>query len=474
MGRNTNTATSPDKISTLKQPANTLDSTSDDPDPASPSNVREDRGQAPSWFVSPPKTETRFQIASNATPQSELLTPESPALRAAQRTELEGAVDQVHDITKSCLGPRAALNTAPRFSGGSVLPSSSSLSAHSDECQWDSIFPESITYKLKLLLRDKRPVDKAPHSKHLATEGPQSLQWYEKATYKSDKWLFSSSQRGHELHETLQDNTTRESYIRYGICRVIGTKHEACEELEDPDQLEEKAISLICGFIHDHKYERFHLEIIWEYATVKLQKIPHEKYAQTIASEISSKIVQNYVRKSYIPRKDLVRIMSPEVIRQIIDEDDSSKENAWTDDQRTEFAIQVQQHCSRLQAVCIYQGLPMKFLKHLMDHGIRDIDPPDEVFEDRHLQKCSERNCPTHMTKFFEMYHGFFAHKFDPDGEMQIFTEAMVLPLYYVGNEKNSRLGYGAASNVYEVKIDPVHHSLSNVSSNASLRRFAD
>jgi hypothetical protein len=460
----------PGKTASGEKLPKSLDGVRNDSGPASPDHDAKARNHGISVLVSPPEEEVPTQTEVNAASQTKPHSSESASLPDAQRDKVEGDIHHAHHGSQSGLGQRAASNTAPQHSGGSVLPSNSALSAHSDEGHWDSIFPESILCRLKLYLRDKRPLDKAPQSNHLSTLGPKNLRWHEKTTYDSDEWLISNSQKGHELHQTLRDNAARESYIRYGICRVIGSKHEACEELEDPDQLEEKAISLICGFIRDHMYEHFQLEIIWEYATVLIEKLPNEKYAETIASEISIKIVQNYVQKSYLPRKDLVRIMRWEVIERIIQEDKSLKEYNWTAEERTKFAMKVQQESSRLQAVCIYQGLPMKFLKHLMDHDIRDIDPPDEGFEDRHRRECVERNCETYMNKFFDMYYGFFAHKFDPDGVMQTFNENVVLPLYYVCNKRKSQLGFGAASTVYAVRIDPVHHSLSHVGHQVGLQ----
>jgi hypothetical protein len=426
----------------------------DIPEPAFPDDVREQKGGEFSMFVSPPGEEPSHQAAAEIASQtkaleSELASPQQP--------------HHVQHESQSCLGPRAAPNTAAQFAGGSILPSNSAQSTYSDEGQWDSIFPETIVCRIELFSRDKRPYDKAPHRKHLDTKGPKALRWHEKATYEGPQGLISSSH--HKLQGALQGDAT-ELYIRYGTCRVIGFKHEACEELEDPSQLEEKAISLVCGFIRDYKYERFRLEITWEYATVQIGKLPDEDYVETVARAISNKIVQNYAKKSYIPRKDLVRIMLPEVTQRIIEQDESLRKADWTPDQRRDFARQVELHSSRLQAVCICQGLPMRFLKHLTDLGVRDIKSLGEEFELGH--QCPERNCPTYLRKFFEMYHGFFAHKFNPDGKMKIFTEDMVLPIYYASenkdSKKDSRLGFGAASNVYEVKIDPVHHCLSHVS----------
>ena len=462
--------TNPSESPIVQTRTNTSERHSEDSGLISISDIVGQRERAFSLTVHPPNGGPPYENRGSEIGLKEIQQPESASSQAAQRNTFENSLLYDRNESQSHLGRRGALNQGAQFSGGSVLPSSPALSARS-EGEWDCIFPESISCTLELLLRDKRGSDRAPDRKPLHTEGPKSLRWFEKTTYDGkggEEWLTSTSHRVLNLQRKSLHDATAESYIRYGVCRVIGSTHEACEELEDPYQLEEKAISLICGFIHDYKYERFSLKITWEYATLQIKKVPNEKYAETIRSEISSKMVRNYVTKSYIPRKDLLRIMVPEVIRRIIDEDESLKEIHWTDGQRGAFAREVEQHFSRLQAVCIYQGLPMRFLKHLTEHGFRDINLPDPNFEECH--ECSDRKCAGYLTKFFLMYYGFFAHKFDPDGIMQTFTEEDVLPIYYQSNKKDSQLGYGAASTVYEVKIDPVHHSLSHVSLSAFLR----
>jgi hypothetical protein len=450
-------------LSTIERHTTTSDRHGGDAGIVPNDGVGEQRGRTFSLTVDPPKDEPPIQDTFGVG-TAEKNHHELAPLQASQQNTPEGVLPRVRYESQSRLGARAASDEGPQFSGGGVLPSSSAVSAYSDEGQWNSIFPETIDFKLNLLLRDKRASDMAPDRKPLATEDPKGLRWFDKTSYEGkdgDGGLVSTSRRGLYLNQKSQPDATEESYIRYGLCRVIGTKHEAFEELEDPDQLEEKAISLICGFIRDHKYEPFRLEVTWEYATLRIQKVADEKYTETIHSELISKMVKNYAGKTYIPRKDLVRIMVPEVIRQIIDEDESLRAKGWTNGHRETFAKNVQRHSSRLQAVCIYQGLPMKFLKHLMDHEFRDLDPPGRDFARNH--QCSERNCADYLFKFFQMYYGFFAHKFDPDGIMQIFTEDDVLPLYFESNKKDNQLGYGSASIVYEVKIDPVHHSLSHV-----------
>lgn len=370
--------------------------------------------------------------------------------------------------------PPAAPSVAPRHSAGSIAPSVVTSLGWKDRGQWYSNLPESILCKIDFYVRTESFLDKAPTSKYLATEGPRNIKWQHATTYsdkEGEEGLISLFRKKLLLHKTSQNGAINQPYVRYGVCRVIGTEHENSEGLEGFEQLPSKAIKLIYCFHQDYESEQFRLEITWEFATVQIQEVPKEKYASTICKEIGSKMTKNYITKSYIPQKDLLMIMAPEVIQRIIDEDRSLMKENWTTRERRNFASKVQLLSSRLQAVCIYRGIPMKFLKHLMDnqifdegcHSRRGLD-----FGRNH--KCSEKDCAAFMLDL-QIYHAFFAVVFHPDGMMQMFTREAILPIYYHKMGKDSQLGDGTLSEVHAVKIEPVHHSLSHVSLSALFRQ---
>lgn len=338
----------------------------------------------------------------------------------------------------------------------SVLPSSPALSAYSDEWQWEEVFPETILCTLKLFQAGRRKSDQAYTSYPLSSDDPKPIQWYKHDTYEA-----LEKKQDECVKQAFQSIGTKQVYIRHGLCRIIGKKHEAWRELDGLFKLEQTAITLICGFIHDHDHEIFSMEVSWEYATMQINRHPYESFARTIQKELSSKMLRNYVDKEYIPRADLIKIMNSNVIALIIDEDEEVNRANWSAEKKREFFRVVQQRASRLQAVCVKQSLTMVFLEHLIQNHLDDLHGPTTEWYEQH--NCSHEDCETYMSQFISAYYSFFPHKFDMDFVVREFSTAQVIPLYH-SVPGGKYLGYGAASTVSKVHIDPVQHSLSTVS----------
>ncbi len=339
----------------------------------------------------------------------------------------------------------------------SVLPFSPPLSVYSDEGQWDDVFPETIMCTLKLFQAGRRKADLAYTTHLLSSDESKPIQWY-----KHDAYEALGRKQDECVKEAFQSIGTKEVYIRHGLCRVIGKKHEAWKEVDDFFKLEQTAIILICGFIRDHDHEKFSMEVSWEYATMQINRRPHENFARTIEKELSSKMLRNYVHKEYIPRADLIKIMNATVIELIINEDEEVNREDWSAEKRRSFFRVVQQRASRLQAVCVKQRLTMVFLEHLLQSKLDDLHGPTDVWYEQH--SCRHEDCETYLSLFRGAYHSFFPHKFDQDFVFREFNMHQVIPLYY-SEPRVKVLGSGAASTVYKVNIDPVQHSLSTVSS---------
>jgi serine/threonine protein kinase len=337
----------------------------------------------------------------------------------------------------------------------SVFPPSFALSAHTDQWQWDEIFPETIMCTLRLYQAAKRKADQAHSSKLLRSDGPAPIRWYKHDAYDSLGRKQQECER-----ESFRDVGTKDLYIRHGICRIVGKKHEAWQEMDGFSDLKQTAITLICGFIHDHDHEIFSMEVSWEYATMQIKPRPPEAFARTIQKELCSKILQNYQGKEYIPQADLIKIMNSNVIRMIIEDDEDVKRESWTEEQRKDFHRVVLRRASRLQAICVKQNLTMGFLAHLLQNKFDDRHSPTDEWFERH--NCSDDECYTSWRMFLSAYYAFIPHKFDKRYEFQEFSLHEVIPLYNseTGSEK---LGYGSASTVCKVNIDPVQHSLTTV-----------
>lgn len=338
----------------------------------------------------------------------------------------------------------------------SVLPSSPPLSVYSDEWQWDGVFPETIICTLKLFQAGRRKADQAYATHPLTSDEQKSIQWY-----KHDAYEALGRKQDECVKEAFRSIGTKEVYIRYGLCRIIGKKHEAWMEVVDFSKLEQTAIILICGFIRDHAHEEFSMEVSWEYATMQINHRQHENFATTIEKELSSKMLRNYVDKEYIPRADLIKIMNSSVIELIINEDEEVNRKDWSAEKKRSFFRVVQQRASRLQAVCVKQHLSMVFLEHLLQSELDDLHGPTDAWIEQH--NCRHEDCETYLSKFRSAYYSFFPHKFDQDFVLQEFAVPQVIPLYH-SEPGGKNLGYGAASTVCKVNIDPVQHSLSTVS----------
>ena len=338
----------------------------------------------------------------------------------------------------------------------SVLPSSPTLSEDSDDWQRDDVFPETIMCTLKLFQAGRRKADQAYATHLLSSDDPKPIQWY-----KHDAYEALGRKQEECIKEAFRCIGTKEVYIRHGLCRVIGKKHEAWKEVDGLFKLEQTAITLICGFIHDHDHEIFSMEVSWEYATMQINRHPHESFARTIQKELSSKMLRNYVDKEYIPRADLIKIMNSNVIRLIIDADEEVNRANWSAEKKRDFFRIVQQRASRLQAVCVKQSLTMVFLEHLLQNKLDDLHGPTTEWHEQH--SCCYEDCETYLDQFISAYYSFFPHKFDMDFVFREFSMAQVIPLYH-SEPSGKHLGYGAASTIYKVHIDPVQHSLSTVS----------
>lgn len=372
--------------------------------------------------------------------------------------EREGIQELHPEIQTQPSNSDVTQQTAPHASQpkGSVLPSSPARSTYGDDTEWDEVFPETITCTLTLFEAVPRRDDQAPSSNSLIRYDPEPIQWYKHDAYEALKKKQEEFVKG-----AFCNIGTKDFYIRYGLCRVVGKKHESCKKMEDLFQLRQTAITLICGFIRDHDHEIFSVEISWEYATKQVSPRQSGMFANTIRNELGLKMLKNYWGKEYISREDLIKIMDANVVRQIIEEDEDAKK--WSDNKREDFFRKVQRKASRLQAVCVKQNLTMGFLDHLLEYKLDDLHANHASIEElmkRH--HCDREDCEANRRDFRRAYYAFFPHKLDKDYLFREFSVDAVIPLYE-SKLGSLPVGHGAASTVYQVNIDPVQHTLSTV-----------
>jgi hypothetical protein len=337
---------------------------------------------------------------------------------------------------------RTHSQASSRASSRASSPASSHSDASSDNGE---ILPTKVACTLHITLDDREIQD------------PQILEikWYEKSAFGV---LSKAAEDCLKSDRGLQDIPLHlpSFYLRNGSCRIMGRKHRMPDrKLEDDTQIVEVLVIAICGFIHDHPYEPFRVLINWDYSTICVEEVPGTPYHEVIRDEIYRKMEKNYQDKWYIPRTDLIGIISPKTSRRIIDHDLS-----LVPADRATLAAKVRSKAEKLQAVCVYAQLPMLTLQHLLAKG----------FDDEH-RPWDKSHCPltkwsTNFGDLLEKQASFFAYKFPAPKEGIDYDDILpnvIVPILWLPGEKV--LGEGSFSIVYKVKIDPVHHYFSEVGS---------
>lgn len=324
--------------------------------------------------------------------------------------------------------------------------SSRASSTRSEASEDKDILPPTVSCALHITLDDEE----------LPQPEEQVIRWYEKSAFKvlSDAAEHCVKENADLLHT---NHSLAEFYLRNGSCRVIGKRHRMPpHKLEDDLQIVEVLVIAICGFIHDYPYEPFRLEIDWDYSTICVKPIEGKAYKDVIRNEIYRKMEKNYQGKQYIPRTDLIRILSPDTTRIIIAED-----NSLSTEEKDALVARVRSRAENLQAVCVYTQLPMLCLKRLLDKGFHDKDRPREKLD------CPEedgQDWNVNFGDFLDKQASFFAYKFPPPKEAKDYehiADDVVVPISYLPGDPI--LGEGAFSIVYKVQVDPVHHYFSEV-----------
>lgn len=253
---------------------------------------------------------------------------------------------------------------------------------------------------------------------------------------------------------------SKQLYRKSGRCRLISHENH-CEFdskiLEKEEQWSEVLPYLITSFVSKHPYVKFHLEILWEYSDLSINKIENEPYAETVRKVIHEKLKSNWEGHKFIPRKDLVEILSDSTVKELINSDKSL--NKVQDLDKDKFIQEVALNASRLLVICVYVNLPLACLYELIRQRLFDIDLP-----------LTEPHCPQNIYEVsfsnFVLWQGaFIAHEFEDDEgrpKHRKLADEVVLPI--ICNKKEDLLGEGGFGMVYKVRIDPDHHLFSVVS----------
>lgn len=311
-----------------------------------------------------------------------------------------------------------------------------------------------------------------PHEIHVkvATSWMEEIDWKTENSFPQFTWIRKTEyenllpkriiEKSKNALNHLKDKTI---YHRHGTCRITAAPYLAGEHyaiLDDHDvkTLIEKAIPLICGFIRDHPYRKFSLEIYWDCGYACLDPTRSNKtFSKMIRTEMDSKMKMNFLNQQYISRRDQTPFQDYDVVRDLVFHE--SHFMGYRDIEKDSFVKQIiQRPALKLLLNCVYQGFDLGFLRHLLeDHDCNDLTLLNTNME------CEDEQCQQDIQRLSRAQSMFQVMNIDRDFncvKREIKIEK-VMPLRFASEKL---LGEGASSSVYKVSIDPAHHYLSGVS----------
>jgi len=132
----------------------------------------------------------------------------------------------------------------------------------------------------------------------------------------------------------------------------------------------------------------------------------------------------------YIPRTDLLRLTSMDMVRPILLEDPIPEQQQPDQDF---FIEDVLGRARKLLAACVYTNLRMKCLKALMDMGHDDNTLPSTPLTNKH---CCHQKCGPRFKQLLVVQGGFYAAEFWKPGEHKRLHSCTVVPMQYHPKER--------------------------------------
>lgn len=281
-------------------------------------------------------------------------------------------------------------------------------------------------------------------------------------------------------------------YFRNGDCAIIGdNKDRHVHGLSSQEDWKDICTFLI-NFYTSNRYHHQHVDITRDYFALLTRRISDESFADSKRREIWRLMEVAFDGRRYIPRTDLTRVTSADMIQQIIVEDPVP---ASEHEEQKLFLHEVLQRGRKLLAMCVHAQLRMKCLRELLNSGHNDDTLPSKPLEDG---DCCHPRCGPNFANLVSSQGGFNAAEFLKPGEHQELHRTTVLPIHYRPNQtlrdalidevetgseveeirrlgeeattpkQRASRGSGAFSKVYRVRLDPAHHKLTKVSSKLS------
>ena len=276
----------------------------------------------------------------------------------------------------------------------------------------------------------------------------------------------------------------RELKFSYGNCIVVsnnGNKNRLPLRSQETWAVLHNSV---VEYLISHSNEQLQFCISRHYLACQDQPSEGESFADLKYDEIDNLMKQGWENKTYIPHNILGSVFSDQTVYWIIKE--NPPKSVLRDDQDA-FISRVQAEARILLAMCVRACLGTECLWVLLERGYKDSSLPsdDKAYCHRHP------SCKVNYERLVQRRGSFGAAHF-VQGEHKTLDPHTVVPLRFYprarGNEdldwevaevydnglqappvekrisKNDAWrGAGANSNVYCVKVDPNHHSLSRV-----------
>ncbi|KAK5046954.1 hypothetical protein LTR84_007308 [Exophiala bonariae] len=323
----------------------------------------------------------------------------------------------------------------------------------------DDIFPHEVTVRVTT-----RWSAGVPQTPNVFSNFP----WIEKGRYED----LLPAQPTRRRRDTSPDSRYLKIYHRYGSIRITSSP-ELDEDEEAPHHhllddaesstLFDKAIQLICGFIHHHPHRKFALEIHWECDWVCDPKPIRalggsEPSNSKFRKSLLNKCQKNFQDQEYISRRDQSAFQEYEVVKDLVYHDHSLSHLG--DDGKEDLVdkIIIEPSALKLLLNCVLSGFPLEVLHHIIFvHGAHD-----QTQQQPDIRNCDHEDCSTYVPVIWAKRTMFHVRNIERDFGHHLLPNSEVVPLQYTGKDNRAeKLGDGASGNVYKVRIDSAHHYLS-------------
>ena len=347
-----------------------------------------------------------------------------------------------------------------------------------------SCIPSTIAYILRFIFEIKDcPNSELAETKPVLLHRPESYHEIERVADKHAKTLSAKSIGSKELK------------FFYGDCAIVSDNDTKVRlPLRSPDDWT-RVSKRVVEYWDSHANESLHLCISRHALASQEQPVEGKSFAKVKCWEIGDLLKTTWEGKRYIPHNVLETVISDHTIDQIIKE---KPLKSVPQGEQHAFIRRVQAEGRIIFAMFVRARLKMECLKKLLDSGGKDSNLPlDES------SQCHEE-CRHKFDSLLDAQGGFRAARFFEGEHYRLHSHAVV-PLHFYSRtrgkndlgcqdteashpsagRKSDKLqdspsedkttgtaalrgeawcGQGAHSNVYCVKLNPNHHSLSEVS----------